>query len=98
MEKLKEIVDFIEGKRGERIPESHVKDWDENGLLPPFETIIGAETGWYPDGTKEQALIVYDKLKEDKSFERILFELWVENRKVDFNRVKRLINPPFVHL
>lgn len=91
METVKEIVDFIENKRGERVPESRVKVWHKNGLLPRPQKIFGGKAGsqsGYPDGTKEQALIIYDRLKENKNFDLILMELFLEKRNIDLNVVR----------
>jgi hypothetical protein len=95
METRKEIVEFIELKTGERVPESRIVNYHKHGVIPSPVRRFGEKTGSlpseYPDGTKEQAWHVYTELKNNKDFECILGESFLERRPVSIEHLKKML-------
>jgi hypothetical protein len=92
METIKEIIDFIEKETDEKVKARTIRNWSQNGLIPSPELKFGGQRGCravYPSGTKEQALKVFRKLKENKDFIPILAELFKENDVVDITKVRK---------
>ncbi|GEM_PF-1480197 len=90
-----DIIRHIDKETGRTFSFDTIDNWHKNGLLPrPIRKFLGKGKGTisgYPDGTEEQALIVYRKREEGKNFDRILSELFQENRMVDISQIRELL-------
>jgi hypothetical protein len=90
-----DIIRHIEKATGRTLSFDTIEKWHKSALLPrPIRKSLGKGKGTisgYPDGTAEQALVVYRKREEGKNLDRILADLFQENRVVDVKQVRELL-------